>query len=260
MAARQGRNLPLGKSSAHPPTHDTLSDTGFVSDQPLSIVIFSFPQLCDCVTQSTDRLQDSNDESSNTEDHTENHGPSTAEEQSSWEIPPSEKQYDNAELADKAKHSWTREHKFELGWKKRLKRSSKSTGCRMSLHLCAVDRHDTDGKREITHHQNGKSLHHNHRPANSAVGLANHRSRACTQEQMHKIKKAHLARILASATAAMLENEDSIANIDRWPTQTMRPVLSARLVTKSWLMPPPRLGALEGLAVRRKQPRMPKTR
>ncbi|MCJ1262950.1 hypothetical protein MMC22_002820 [Lobaria immixta] len=84
-------------------THDTLPDTGVDSDHPLSI--------------------DSNDESSTTENYTENDDPNTPEEQSPWHIsPPPENQYDNAELADYAIHTWTREHTFELVQKKTFKR------------------------------------------------------------------------------------------------------------------------------------------
>lgn len=83
-------------------THDTLLDTGVDSDHLLSI--------------------DSNDESSTTENYTENDDPNTPGEQSSWHIsPPPENQYDNAELADNAIHTWRREHTFELVQKRPLR-------------------------------------------------------------------------------------------------------------------------------------------
>ncbi|MCJ1260481.1 hypothetical protein MMC22_000342 [Lobaria immixta] len=84
-------------------TDDTLSDQGIDSDHPLSI-------------------------SSTTGNYTENEDPNTPDEQSSWDIaPPPENQYDNAELADKATHTWTQENKFELVRKKAFKRKGDRT-------------------------------------------------------------------------------------------------------------------------------------
>lgn len=44
----------------------------------------------------------------------------------------------------------------------------------MSLHLCAIDHKNVDGKWKVTYQQGKKSFIHNHCPAYSAVGLATH--------------------------------------------------------------------------------------
>lgn len=76
----------------------------------------------------------------------------------------------------------------------------------MSFHFFIVDHKNIDGKQEITHQRDSKNFDYNHWLAYFAVRLATYHTCAHITAQNNKIKKTHLACILANATIAMLQN------------------------------------------------------